>query len=250
MKNQKVSNISFKSNIRFIDTINYKKIVKELNAPKVIEMWNIDSVRQIKSCSETDHINQCIAGVLQIPQKANRVQSLIFHWCPDRLYENLPQNKDNLIQIGKKLEEFSKVRKLKGFIIGGTSRKCHVQSCYENKLSVKLFNFLKKSFKLGKKNNFTIFFSQKTKKREFINFSESAFIYSKKNDTYYVNCSEFFGSKKTGWENILKKNDIRNHFDYIHVADDDKVFIGLESEEEIPNEFWNKNEFEKSLNLY
>lgn len=240
------SNISFKSNIRFVPSKEYKELLTNLGAKFVGEMWNINSVSEIKSCCYTDHINQCIAGVLKIPNGISNVKQLIFHWFPDRLYENTVQNKDNLIQIGKKLEEFSKVGKLKGFIIGGTSRKCHVQSLYENKLSIKLFNFLKKPFKLRKKDNFTIFFSQKTKKREFINFAESDFIYSKKNDTYYVNCSEFLGSKEPRWEDILEKNDIRNHFDFIHVADDDKVFIGSDSQEQIPNEFWNKNEFAKS----
>lgn len=238
MKNNNVTNISFKSNIRFIPYKEYEKLSTIPKTDIVKEMWDIDSVCQIKDYGATKDVKYCLAGVLK---NLTTKKDFLFHWYPTKLYESFGFGapKDNLIKINTKLKEVIKHNQLKGFIIGGFSKNCdnkhnHYYLGEKSELSKKLLKFLQRPFKLKNRKNFTIFSGQNPEDKW---LPESAFVYSKQNDTYYVNskCYMDYGSG-----DLLDKDKIRKHFDLIHVADDDKVFIGLDSQEAIPKEFWKK----------
>lgn len=103
-------------------------------------------------------------------------------------------------------------------------------------------NYFKKILNSEERKRFTIFFGQNASELDGYN-PKSAFLYSKHDDTYYVNCQKFDKSKYADID-ILDKTDIKSHFDLINIAEQDKVFIGLESKEEIPKSFWQRNRFE------
>ena len=87
-------------------------------------------------------------------------------------------------------------------------------------------------------DKFTVFFAQNLNPEDW-RPPESSFTYSKPNDTYYVNCKRC-DKFRYDTSDLLDKNEIRNYFDFIHIAGEDKVFIGLDSQEQISNAFWNK----------
>lgn len=242
MKNNNVSQLSFKSNIRFVPYERYRNLLFE-NIGKidiVQEMNNIKEVKKIKNLGVTQKIMYCISGILKDLTEKN---DFIYHWTPRFLYAG--QNKtDTLIEIGKKLKEFLKTHKTQGFAIGGLSKK---SINYEKKLSKNLLDFLMRKLKPEEKNKYTIFFGQNNNSKDVMSpMPYSSFSYSPKHDTYYVNCRVFDSLKKDYVDLELTKEKIRDHFDYIHIGDDDKVFIGIDDPEAIPNEFWNKNKINKA----
>lgn len=242
MKNNTISNINFTSNIRFIPYNRYKKLTNLYQTKFVKEMSNIDEICEFEQNCATEEIIQCLAGVfMDLKNKINQV----FHLYPDKLYNGLGQKLINLIQIGDKLIEMIKTGAFKGALFGGITLDNHSPS----KLCLKLFNFFKKIFKACEEKDITIFFAQNAKGKEYSQ-PQTAFIYCKKNDTYYVNCRNGRYNYKIKtcdtWQDLLDKYEIRDHFDYIHVSPKDKVFIGFESKETIPNEFWNKTKNKKA----
>lgn len=240
----KIQNVSFKSNIRFIPYKEYERLVLEHNILQVKEMEKLEDVYEIISYGATKATNYCLAGVLK---NSTEKRDFLFHWYPTKLYNDFGfgTRKDNLIKIGEQLKKLVKTNSLKGFVMGGLAKSCdssnnHYYLGERSELSVKLLNFFKKIFTLPERKKFTMFFAQKSEDGW---MPESVFVYSKQNDTYYVN-SKFY--RDYGGGDLLDKDKIRNHFKYIQVADGDKVFIGLDSEDAIPNKFWNKNEFKKA----
>ncbi len=234
-----ISNISFKSNIRFIP---YKTLDKMLNNSHVKysgAMFDLCQINKVEQSSATKGIIYCVSGVLK-----NMSENIdyLYHWCPDYLFKKPSGKKDNsLLAIGKKLQETKTSNEVKGFIIGGLSKSCDTE---KSELSLKLINYFKKMFNAKERSNFTVFFSQKTSDKK--GFSpRSAFIYSKKEDTYYVNCQKFDIFKDEDVD-ILDKNQLKNNFDFINISDEDKVFIGIDSNEDIPKSFWQKNNFKKA----
>lgn len=231
------TNISFKSNIRFIPYKNYRELADAPKIEVVREMWHMGHVKEVVNRGATEGIQYCLAGIMNnIKEK----RDFIFHWWPDLLYNSKGKKFEHLIEIGKTLKNLAQKEKLKGLVIGGTSKMCDFD---KSQYSLKLLNYLKKSIKMSDKKDFTIFFSQNSKNADFI-FPETAFVYKKNNDTYYVNCRDVDDSKE-GLFDLLNKNEIRDHFGLIHIAGGDKIFLGLDSQEQIPNEFWNKNRFAK-----
>lgn len=243
MKNNAVSNISFKSNIRFIPSNTYEDLVKSTRAHVSTEMSKVSELYEISSYGSTKGIKYCLAGVMNnLTQK----KKLLFHWYPTKMYEDygFGQKRSNLLDIETQLKKMTK-EKIRGFLIGGLSKSCDNEKLRnylgpKSELSFKLLNCFKKILKPSQKRKLTVFFSQNPKNNW---VPESAFMYSKANDTYYVRCkhgSDYF------WKDLLTKEDIKNNFDYIKIADRDRVFIGLDSEEAIPNKFWNKNKFARA----
>lgn len=243
MQNNINSSISFKSNIRFIPYREYDRLSKLPRIGIVKEMSDINSVHQIKDYGATKDIKYCIAGVLK---NLTEKKDFLFHWYPTKMYNDFGfgSPKDNLINIKTKLKELVKHNQLKGFLIGGFSKNCDNKNNHyflgeKSELSDKLLKFLQRPFSFKNRKKFTMFFGQNSESNW---LPESHFVYSKPNDTYYVNSKCFMDY---GSGDLLDKDKIRKHFDLIHIADDDKVFIGLDSQEAIPNKFWNKNKFWK-----
>lgn len=240
MKNN-VQNISFKSNIRFVSHSQYKQL-EQLSKVKVEEMWDINSVQKVEINGSTNGIRFCIAGVLKNLTDNN---NFLFHWFPGKLYHQfkpgIPKTK-KLKKIQEKIRESIKNKEVKGVLIGGLSK---TSSKELNQLSLKLLNVLKKSFNAEERKNFTIFFSQGNFPTLEYTWHDSEFFYSKPQDTYYINTSSHTYHPKMESANLMDKDEIRQNFDLIHIANDDKVYIGLNSKTPIPNEFWNKNSFAK-----
>lgn len=232
------TNISFKSNIRFISNREYKNLLNRIPGVYAREMSDLKYAELIKDNGLTDGIKFCVAGVLNNLTKG---EDFIFHWFPNCMFRGIfnQYKLPNLIEITDKLKEVKKSDELKGFLIGGLSKSIKKD---KNKISLRLLNALKRPFKLQERTKFTMFFSQNFNKLNG-KYPESAFAYSKSKDTYYVNAGSYAGFDEQRFADLLDKDEIRDHFDFIHVADDDKVFIGSDSQERIPNEFWKKNTF-------
>lgn len=235
MKDNRISNISFKSNIRFISAKEYETMAKSARTTLVSEMWNLSHVRNIDNKITTKRIKYCVAGTLNDNRK-----SVIFHLYPDLLYNSKGKKFKNLTEFAEMLRAMSKENSLKGLVIGGVSKPCDFD---KGQYSLKLLNYLKKALNKSDRKNFSIFFAQNSRNPDSIELPQSAFYYIKSNDTYYVNCQEV--DKNDKLFELLDKDSIRNHFDLIQIADKDKVYVGLRSNDEIPATFWNKNSFAK-----
>lgn len=227
--NNKTSNVNFTSNIRFIPQSGYEKFAQKHGIIKVAEMWDVNQVKTFENKGGTDKIIYCVAGVIK---DAGRNTNSLFHWFPKRMFGSERINNIQTREIKEAVDNLSKNNGIKGFAIGGVT-KGH-SSLFENHLSIKLINLLKKPFKQAKKADFTMFFLQNAKNAEGWQRPQSAFIYHQKTDTYYLNCIKMQNGE---WHSLLDKDEIRKHFNYISISPNDKVFIGRE---QIPNEFLNK----------
>lgn len=232
--NENFSSVSFTSNIRFIPFSRYEKIAKEPDATRVSEMWNLNHVREIenKAKGATDGIIYCVAGIIKNVEKTTGQKvDFLFHWFPKPMFEG-----DRFYcsgqhsELKEAIKNAAKSKDSKGFLIGGISK----DAPYSNSLSLRLINFLKHPFKKEHRNHFTMFFSQDCKDADIYHRPKSAFVYDKKTDTYYVNCQKDVKGK---FRDLMNKDKIKQHFDYIHISPEDKVFIGRE---QVPREFFNK----------
>lgn len=225
----KTSNINFTSNIRFISYKGYEKLASMPNTAFVKEIHNLRQVETIKNQGATNGVIYCIAGVVK---DFNEKTTKLFHWFPNLLLTEFSTVRIDILK--NELNLLSK-HKIKGFLIGGiTKGPDGTDPKFGHKLSTKLINIIKAPFKNARKADFTLFFSQDAKHVDSKHRPEAAFVYNKKNDTYYVNCKKYENEK---WNDLLDANKIRDHFDYINISEKDKVFIGSK---QIDNEFLNK----------
>ncbi len=244
----KVQNISFTSNIRFVSNSKYTKLSSSVHTKVVKEMSHAAEARTVEKCGATSGIVFCIGGILKDLEYKN---NFIFHWFPTEIVSDKPKsqyirNAESLKTFIKNIPENSN---LKGLLIGGLAK----GSPKESLLSIRLLNLLKRSAKHIQKQDFSVFFSQKADGVKFESlWPEAAFVYNKPLDTYYVNCKKFQYIDPSNtkdarglWIDLLDKNEIRDHFDYISISPNDKVFIGSK---QIPNEEFNKNK--KSLSEF
>jgi len=225
--NNMTSNINFTSNIRFISCARYEKLTNKPDLIKVQEMWQLGQVKEVQKKGATGTIIYCVAGIIK---DLNKKSDYIFHWFPTNMFKADPTTAKNQLKIKKAMEYMAKNKEVKGFLIGGICKK----DAYVNALSMKLINFIKTPFKKTERKDFTMFFAQDTKYAFAWDRPQSAFLYNKETDTYYVNCKS---AQDGRWHDLLNKDEIRKHFDYISISPNDKVFIG---HEQIPNEFFNK----------
>lgn len=205
--------------------------MKLLTAPKVrlvSEMWQLKQVEEVHENGATKEIIYCVAGIIKDIEKKS---DYIFHWFPSKMFNCDSSPTKYQLEIKDALQDIAKTKEVKGFLIGGISKK----DAFVNFLSMKLINFIKTPFKKTEQKDFTMFFSQNAKYSSYWERPQSAFIYNKKNDTYYVNCKT---SRNEKWHDLLNKDEIRNHFEYISISPHDKVFIGRE---QISNDFFNKS---------
>ena len=236
----KVSNISFTSKIRFVPSITVDKIIQKTLTVPVTEMFEVNHVKKINKTGATKRVLYCVAGLLKdIKYKENK----IFHWFPNRVVDDTYPCKCRSEKLKLAMSTLSEKNEYKGFLIGGILR----DHPFENWLSAKMINLLKRGFKHVEKKDFTMFFSQDAKniKNLELHVPESSFVYCEKNDTYYVNCKKYiyndldnYQDESGVWHDLLDKNEIRNHFEYISVSPNDRVFAGGE---EVPKSFWDKN---------
>lgn len=233
-------NINFTSSIRFVSYAEFDKFLKAPKTKVVDQMGTLNEVCGIENLVATKNIVQCLGGRLENQKSTNLINKIydvfdvIFHWFPNNFYDRSNKKyieSNELIKIGDKLHEMQ-LDKLKGAIFGGLS----VKNSDAGTLSLKLINFFKKHLKTCKQKDFTAFFGQNTRDKEYY-LPMTSFIYCRKNDTYYVNCRKC--NSKNEFD-VLGEYMVRDFFDYIFVSQNDKVFMGLKSKEAIPNEFWNK----------
>lgn len=227
VKNE-TSNINFTSDIRFVSKSALRKLAKPADTITIEEMWHVKQVQPVQNKGATNCIAYCVAGVIK---NLESKKDYIFHWFPTNIIrkDGYPTIAGN--DIKNTLQGLSKSKsKQKGLLIGGISK----LRKDENFLSVKLINLLKTPFKRNREKDFTVFFSQKAQNPSLLGMPESALLYNKKSDTYYINCQNY---KNSRWQNLLKKEDIRDNFEYISISPNDRIFIGSK---QIPNNFFNK----------
>lgn len=243
-----ISKINFTSNIRFVSYPKYKKLAGNLDNIAVHEMYSIDQVRDIDSLGTTEEIICCLAGTINLLKKA---KSKIFHWFPSELFKDHPLSKKRLKEIGDYIQNTKNIERYKIVAIGGISKAFPGNHF----LSLKCLGFFKRKLKEVNPQNITLFFAQNAKgAKNWKHTPESALIYNKKSDTYYVNCRKFIynipedSKDHTGyWKDLLDKDEIKEHFSLIIASPKDKFFAGKKAEE-IPYTFWRKNELLKKEN--
>jgi len=233
----KISNISFTSKIKFIPHWEYKLRTKYLNPVKIGEITDIKEVKKFDKRGATEKIIVCIGGVIQdLRSKRKR----LFHWLPVGIVEDSQPSRENSKKITTTLQKTPKHHKLKGFIIGGYAK----SDKWLHEFSVKIFNTLKRSLKHVEDKDFTIFFAQREPRK--INIyrekPQTAFIYSNISDTYYVNCRKIknMGLKNPqdqDFQDLLSKEEIYDYFDYIKLSPNDRVYA---RGRKTPNSFWDK----------
>lgn len=240
MQIENKNSLSFKSNIRFLPKAEFDRINLPRPLSYVREMSCLKDVQEVISSGETGGIKFCIGGILKLLDKN---KNYIFHWYPTELFGSykpfLQIKTKDFTEIMCKIKELKELHKLKGFMIGGLSESCDEELAQS---SMKLLNHLKRPFEQKTRENFTLFFAQKAIKSEG-KYPESAFAYSVSDDTYFVNSGVYEDYNERFFHEHLSNESIKDNFKFIHIAPDDKVFIGLDSQEQIPNDFWNKNEF-------
>lgn len=233
-----VSKINFTSNIRFVP---YPRYVKLAGNPKTIsvgEMYKMEHVQDIEGLGSTDGIRICLAGTMNLLKKSI---SKIFHWYPKELFKHHALSKERLKAISNNVENIEDIDKYKIFAIGGVSKGFPGQ----NFSSLRCLGFFKSKLKKVKPENITLFFAQNTKgAKDWKQTPRSAFVYSEKNDTYYVNCQKFIynapedPNDHTGyWKDLLDKNEIKEHFGLIIASPKDKFFTE-NNPKVIPHTFW------------
>lgn len=225
------SNVSFKANIRFVTSKDYSAMAKTLQPLIFSEMRQLDEIETVLLDSCTSNIKNCVAGVLK---KMNNFKQYAFHWFSGCM------TKDALLKVETKLKRTKKKTHLGGFAIGGEVM-C-LGECRESSAGQHVIGTLAKCFSKEELEKFSLFLGQKNYFKN-LHFSRTCFIYSKKEDTYYVNSQLCL--PEIGYKDVTTREDIRDNFEYINIANDDKVFIGLNSEDAIPREFLNKGDLDK-----
>lgn len=226
-----VSNISFTSNIKFVSNSRYQKIA---NLPKTIiveEMAQVKNVQKVKNGAATKDIIFCIAGMAGVIKKFKKKADFIFHWQPKAIFKDTLKEREGAKKIGEKIRNIPAERSLKGFLFGGLSK----DYSEENWSGMRMLNFLDNNIKHLKKSDFTVFLFQDSDVLMKEELPQCAFVYHKKNDTCYVNCRKTINEH---WHDLLDENQIRDHFGYIKISPEDKIFIG---NRQVPNEFWGKS---------
>ncbi|MFA7657945.1 MAG: hypothetical protein WCY19_00765 [Candidatus Gastranaerophilaceae bacterium] len=222
--NNNVSNINFTSNIKFVPYKRYKKIVSLPNIVIVEQLGTIKNIK-VKSGGAVEQIVFCLAGVVKVLRKK---LPLVLHLQPKHILKDSTDRK----QIETTIRKIKPSRTIKGFLIGLLSQDC----LKENLSGRKLLSLLRQNTKHIQKKDFTMFLFQDAENIVYEGeLPESAFVYHKKNDTYYVNCRKMLNEY---WHDLLDEKEIRDHFGYISVSPEDKVFIG---NRQVPNKFWNKS---------
>ena len=231
-----ISNISFTSNIKFVSNSRYQKIA---NLPRTIiveEMAKVENVQKVKNSGATKDIIFCIAGMVGVIKKFKKRSDFIFHWQPKAIFKDTLEERASAKKIGKKMKSIPAQRDLKGFLFGGLSK----DYSKENWSAMRMINFLEQNIKHIKKRDFSVFLFQDSYVLASEELPQCAFVYHKKNDTCYVNCRKMINEH---WQDLLDKNQIYQHFGYIKISPQDKVFIGNKP---VSNEFWNKSKEVKS----
>lgn len=242
MQIENKNNLSFKSNIRFVSEGEFKKLLKTPTS-KVEEMWEIEKLQEIHGRGMTEDIMYCVAGLITSIKDS---KDYIFHWYPDELLGGRKQSikLPNFQVIINHFASLKQNEKTKGLIIGGTSSSV---SKTTSRLSTRVLNAIKRPLTQEQRNNFSLFFAQNSPHKYKLT-PQSEFIYSKRHDTYYIHSGVKSDEVEDEFVTLNTKEQIKDGFDFIHISDNDKVFVGLESDEAIPNEFWKKNLNTKKFN--
>lgn len=208
------------------------------------EMSKISDVKEVRKSASTDRIMFCIAGIFKdLKLKKDR----IYHFFAPKTLKKYHGHEEQQNLLASVLTVLAKRRKTKGLVVGGYAESIKYkdkqgQIVSTSEMSLDMLNFLKKPFKQKIKKNkadFSCFLFQKYWHLKFPSRPVSAFLYDKANDTYYISC--LIEKNDKSFINVLKKSDIRNHFRFIHVSDNDKVFIGLNNKKHIKNDYWNSS---------
>lgn len=224
-----ISNVGFTSNFVFVSEARLNRLATETRPISINEICDISKVPQIEANGKTQGVIYCIAGVLK---NLNEKTDKLFHWFPKEIVKSDLASKSNAQKIVETLNQIPTAHQLKGFYIGGLSKS--ENSLFENWMSSKMIRLLIQGLRHVKNNDFTAFLFQDAKNVDQEHWPKSAFLYCRNNDTYYVNCKNF---KDGSWHDLLDKNAIRSHFDYINISPNDSICI---NEEQIPSEFFEK----------
>lgn len=220
----RTSNISFTSNIKFINHARYTNLRINLNGTRACEMNKLEDTLEIANYGETRGIMYCIGVILKDLKTKN---DYICHWHPGGFFKK-KSNKNFGLRLKQKLKHTSH-EGVKGLIVGGLSKDVDKRYHYE---SLRMFNLLKKGLQDIKQKDFSMFLMQSNKERRKGVWPHLSFIYSKKEDTYFI-----YYQKDRSKTDLITPEEIRNHFDYIHISPNDSVFVG---DNQIPNSFLNK----------
>jgi len=235
-----VSNISFTSNIRFVPYPKYREIADMglFGTKFAEEIHDISKVRNITNRGATEEIIFCLAGMVQ---NLKSKKLFLSHWFPTKIVEDDRRCKRNSKKLASKLNKISANNQFKGVFFGLISE----DFIKENKMGKKLFKLFKDNFKIPNKKDYTLFLFQDAKDlKSTDNWPKINFVYSKRDDTYYVNCRKTIGKKI---HDLLTKDEIRNHFGVILPSNNDKFFVG---DEQVPNNFWTKFKKSDLVDLY
>ena len=235
-----VSNISFTSNIRFVPYPKYREIsdMGLFGTKFVEEMHDISKIRHITNRGATESIIYCLAGMVQ---NLKSKKHFLSHWFPKKIVKNNKICERNSKKLASKLNKISANNKFKGVFFGLISE----DFIEENKMGKKLFKLFKDNFKIPNKKDYTLFLFQDAKGlKSTDDWPTINFVYSKKDDTYYVNCRKTIDKKI---HDLLTKDEIRNHFGVILPSKNDKFFVG---DEQVPNGFWTKFKKSDLVDLY
>lgn len=229
---KKVSNISFTSNIRFIDRATYANVLLELKPAYVPEMSDVADVLEVKGNAKNEVIKFCIGAVLK---NCNAKRDYICHWFPRSIFEN-SENRNFASKLKQKVNQ-TLSGDVKGLVIGGLSKDVRDH----HYLSLRMFNVLKRCMASIKRKDFSIFLFQSIKEdTTSFDWPAVSFIYSKHEDTYYVNCQKF---RSDIGKDLLTPQEIRDHFDFIDVSPNDSVFV---AGKKVPSSFFNKGKKAKT----
>lgn len=213
----------------------------------VKEMYDTKDLVKVKSKAKTHGIRFCVASLIGEVKNKKIQNPRMAHLFPDGFF--IKSNGQQFLQkLQDALLNIPEEKTIKGLIIGGVSE-AHDEN---GRLSVKLLRFLKENTEHIKEKDFTIMFSQTGKKTKFLNAEvkhspETAYLYWRERDTYYVNCGSRSAHNMEEFKDILDKDGIRNHFEFIKPSENDNFFTGSER---IPNEFLEKNDFVKKPSVF
>lgn len=230
----RVSNLSFTSNIKFVPYSRYERIADMglLGTKFLYEMCDPRKITRITNRGVTDQIIYCLSGVVQ---NIKNKRAFLFHWQPKKIVKDNEECRNATAKISKSLKNISAKNKFKGVLFGLISK----DFAEENRWGKDLFKLLKKNFKIPNKKDYTMFLFQDAKGlKSTDDWPKINFVYCKRNDTFYVNCRKTIDGK---WQDLRTKEQIRDHFGVIIPSANDKIFIG---NEQVPNSFWAK--FKKS----
>lgn len=217
--NRPLSPLSFSSDIRFISSREFRKQVKISDLEKqgkAVTDWTLKGIVYDKEAA-TDAIKPCVAG--GITHKKN-FRDIMYHFSPA-----LNASQETLDKISKTfsgtiknlLNNFGD--KVHTLIIGGYN---YIPNSFN------LANTIKEACDTGENNQTTIFFGQ--------DGADTKIYFNSDKDTWLIafnkpSCIQPFETPTI--ENI------KQNYDYIHIASEDKVFVG-NSTQAIPHELLNQ----------